>query len=353
VVGGAGSLTPALQAVMPPADNQEVDDTGWAPDGPLLPSSPTGRVPQWVLDEALGHPTEPIPWRSALPPVGFVPAAPRRRRGLRGFVTVVAVLGLGVGAAVLVERPWPWAPPGVQATATPPAPVDASLRDTPIPGVEAASTPLGQPLPPPPAGGAYGFVTLQADGVTPVTYDPCRPVHYVLRLGQGPPGGEQLVHEAVQRLSGVTGLRFVYDGPTDEAAVPDRPAFQPERYGDRWAPVLIDWQSEVENPGLAGDLVGEAGSAAASLGDGPKVYVSGTVSLDATQLPGLLADDDAGADVVRAVVLHELGHLVGLAHVDDSSQLMYPEARSGVTDYADGDLTGLSRLGAGPCVPEL
>jgi hypothetical protein len=24
-----------------------------------------------------------------------------------------------------------------------------------------------------------------------------------------------------------------------------------------------------------------------------------------------------------------------------------------VTDYADGDLTGLARLGGGPCVPEL
>ncbi|MCW2578754.1 MAG: peptidase metallopeptidase [Blastococcus sp.] len=319
-----------------------------------LPSSPTGRVPQWVLDEALGHPTEPIPWRSDLPWPGPVAPAPRRRRGLRGLLAVVAVLGLGGGAVALGERgPGLWDPPGAQTIATPPPPVDASLRDTPVPGVEAAPTPLGRPMPPPPGGGAYGFVTLQADGVTPVTYDPCRPVHYVIRLGQAPPGGEQLVHEAVQRLSAVSGLRFVYDGPTDEAALPQRSAFQPERYGDRWSPVLIDWQTEVENPALAGDLVGQAGSAAASLGDGPKVYVSGTVSLDATQLPDILADDDDGADVVRAVVLHELGHLIGLAHVDDDTQLMYPETRSGVTDYADGDLTGLARLGAGPCVPEL
>jgi hypothetical protein len=80
--------------------------------------------------------------------------------------------------------------------------------------------------------------------------------------------------------------------------------------------------------------------------------VTGTVSLDATELPELLEDPD-DVPVVRAIVLHELGHLVGLAHVDDDTQLMYPEAQRAVTDYADGDLTGLARLGAGPCVPEL
>jgi hypothetical protein len=44
---------------------------------------------------------------------------------------------------------------------------------------------------------------------------------------------------------------------------------------------------------------------------------------------------------------------VGLAHVDDATQLMYPEARRQVSDFADGDLTGLAPLGSGPCVPQL
>jgi len=51
-------------------------------------------------------------------------------------------------------------------------------------------------------------------------------------------------------------------------------------------------------------------------------------------------------------VLHELGHLVGLAHVSDPTQLMYPQS-SGVLDLAAGDLTGLAQLGAGECVPDL
>jgi hypothetical protein len=218
--------------------------------------------------------------------------------------------------------------------------------------VEAAPYALGFPLWPPREGGPHGYLTLQADGVTPVTYDPCRPVHYVIRPDGAPAGGDEVVRSAIDRISEVTGLKFVDDGTTDEASTLERPIFQPDRYGDRWAPVLIAWETEAQNPELAGVTVGQAGSTAVSLGDGPRVFVTGTVSLDAEQLPGILDGRD-GAAAARAIVLHELGHLVGLAHVDDPEQLMYPEADRFDRDFAAGDLTGLAALGRGPCVPEL
>jgi hypothetical protein len=262
---------------------------------------------------------------------------------------------LSIGAAVLVgPGPWPWseatldaAPAVPSAPATPTAP-----PDRPTAGREEARFPRGRPLEPPPEGGPHGFVAFQADGVTPVAYDPCRPVHYVLRPDGAPAGGEDVVRAAIARLSEVTGLQFIDDGASDEATTLDRPIFQPDRYGDRWAPVLIAWETEQQNPALTGDVVGEGGSVAVSLGDGPRIYLSGTVSLDGPRLGELLGGRN-GEAAVRSVVLHELGHLVGLAHVDDAAQLMYPEARREVTDYAAGDLTGLARLGAGPCVPEL
>jgi hypothetical protein len=43
--------------------------------------------------------------------------------------------------------------------------------------------------------------------------------------------------------------------------------------------------------------------------------------------------------------------VVGLAHVEDSSQLMYRESRPTVTRFQNGDLRGLARLGAGVCHP--
>ncbi|GAA0305524.1 matrixin family metalloprotease [Kineococcus aurantiacus] len=81
------------------------------------------------------------------------------------------------------------------------------------------------------------------------------------------------------------------------------------------------------------------------------VYVFGAVDVDAAQVTDALARP-GGDRLVRAVFEHELGHLVGLAHVEDRTQLMYPQT-STVLDYAPGDLTGLAALGTGPCVPEV
>jgi hypothetical protein len=322
---------------------------GSGEDDPLPPRSPTGRVPQWVLDDAA---------RRALPPV------PARRRGGRALGFVALVLAVVLGAGVLLGPHlgrWtqvgagpavPGIPrPGALHDAPRTQPTTAPL-DRPTPGHEEARAPRGHPLPPAAGGGPYAFLERQADGVSPVAYDPCRPIHYVVHPGGEPAGGAAVPAAAIARVSQVTGLQFVDDGATDEASTRHREIFQPARYGDRWAPVLFAWESDAANPDLAGEIVGEGGSTAVALGDGPKVFVTGTVSLDAGQFPQILRRRH-GAAIARAIVMHELGHLVGLDHVDDTHQLMYPTSNGDVLDYAAGDLTGLAALGAGRCVPAL
>ena len=329
----------------------------------LVPTSPTGRVPQWVLDESLGLDVQPMAldvqpmpwtssrWRAAPPP----PSRRRGRNAVRALVVLALVLFLVVGAAVLAgPGPWPWgsATPGRLESGEPEASAAPVPTDRPVAGNEAADSPLGTPPPPPPEGGAHTFVTFQEDGVTPVAYDPCRPVHYVLRPDAAPPGGEQLVHEAFARLSEVTGLQFVHDGATDEPATRDRELFQPARYGNRWAPVLVAWETEEQNPALAGEIVGEAGSVAVSLGDGPRVYLTGTVSLDAGTLPELLTRRDGPPWCARSCCTNWVtSRASGTSRTPASCSI--PKAQEELTDYAIGDLTGLSRLGSGPCVADL
>ncbi|WP_263730382.1 M10 family metallopeptidase domain-containing protein [Cellulomonas sp. SG140] len=227
----------------------------------------------------------------------------------------------------------------------------AAARNAPPPGREEAAVPLGSPPLGAPTTGPYSFLQTQADGVAPVTYDPCRPLHYVVRTDGAPAGGDVLIATGLARISEATGLQFVADGTTTEAPTQHRPVYQPERYGRRWAPVLIAWSTPAETPELAGDVAGSAGSSSVTL-HGTAHYVSGIVVLDGPAIAQLLGSAN-GTALAQGVVTHELAHLVGLGHVNDPTQLMNPTAAVNVTSLADGDRAGLARLGTGPCVPGL
>jgi hypothetical protein len=71
------------------------------------------------------------------------------------------------------------------------------------------------------------------------------------------------------------------------------------------------------------------------------------VTLDSVSFAAM-SRQRGGAAFERAIVLHELGHLVGLAHVSDQSELMNAD-NVGLLDYGPGDREGLAQLGAGPC----
>jgi predicted Zn-dependent protease len=81
-------------------------------------------------------------------------------------------------------------------------------------------------------------------------------------------------------------------------------------------------------------------------------YVTGLMALDAPDLQETL-QHPAGADIVRAVILHELGHVLGLGHVEDPTHLMHGVSTEHNTTLTAGDRAGLAKLGAGQCVPQL
>lgn len=317
-----------------------------------IPRSPTGRIPKWVTDEALGKRVDPVPWRA--PTTGSVLSFKRQQRRRRNQRAIPALVVLTLVLLSMVSRTNSQVNPTVYRSnnAISVSPVVPQVRNGPTPGREESATPLAAPITVVPTNNSYKFLDYQADNATPVAWDPCRPIHFVERTLNEPIGGDQVLIAAISRISQVTGLQFINDGPTSEIPSFRRLSYQPNAYGDRWAPVLISWMTEAENPDFVTNTEGETAPSAVSLNGSPKTYVSGSIELDATKLAQTLTMP-GGTNLVYAVILHELGHLIGLAHVIDPGQLMFPESGRGLTDFAAGDLTGAAILGTRACAPYL
>jgi len=94
-----------------------------------------------------------------------------------------------------------------------------------------------------PKGSSRDYKFLAVVGGEPVRWNPCQPIHYAIDAASAPQGSSDDVYEAVQRISSATRITFLYDGQTTEVPQRDRPPYEPERYGSRWAPVVIAWAS--------------------------------------------------------------------------------------------------------------
>jgi len=251
-------------------------------------------------------PPPPVPIRPDLTSIETLP----RRRFPAWVVAVCVVLALSMGAVAV-------------------APLFQGTEESPGP--------------------RFLFLDRTDQGV-PTRWNPCEPIRYVVNARLAPPGSIADVHEAVRRISASTGIAFEYEGVTDEEATIFREEFQPDRYGARWAPVLIAWADpddsdipfEDEDRVAAG--VGVPVIPSTRLED---VYVSGWVAINADDPnpPGFSFPGQQGP-----VILHELGHLMGLGHVGTIGELMHPEG-GGVIDLGPGDREGLRQLGAaGGCI---
>jgi hypothetical protein len=193
--------------------------------------------------------------------------------------------------------------------------------------------------------GEYAFSVIDDTG--PVRFDPCRTVRWVLAVEDMPVFAEPVVFAAIAELQLRTGLEFEYLGTTDEVPDFERPMFQ-DRYGDYYAPLIIGWSSAEQNPDLEGPVAGIGGSNAIQGSHGEQRYLrGGVVVLDGPDL-GLYLASSSGEAQVQAIIMHELAHVVGLAHVSDSTELMY-ETNNRQTTWGPGDLQGLALAGAGPC----
>jgi hypothetical protein len=205
--------------------------------------------------------------------------------------------------------------------------------------------------------GQHAFLGRSPDG--PYRWNPCQPILYEVNLKHAPPGAMQDVREAVARVSEATGIEFVEVGTTKRTVdMQMGRAFQSRVPGEeRFLPLLIEWV-----PHEHFDFVADTHKAAAfgvpyrGFGELARTYVSGVIAMDAGEaLPG-----GFGERYSRGVILmHELGHVMGLAHVASPDEIMWspdvskePHPDLWQTQWGPGDLEGLAALGreAG-CLP--
>lgn len=188
-------------------------------------------------------------------------------------------------------------------------------------------------------------------GGTPVRWDPCSPLTIVVDSTDAPPAGRQDLDVAVEMVAEVTGLDIEVAGETEERPAGNRPAYQPERYGERWAPILVSWAPAGHN-GVALEDSDRAVALPVAVGDeGEQTYVTGQLVLNAAH-DDLNSGFDDRATSWGAVLLHELGHLVGLGHTEDPGELMHGSVVSGPVEFGPGDRAGLRAVGseAGGCI---
>jgi hypothetical protein len=171
-------------------------------------------------------------------------------------------------------------------------------------------------------------------------WNPCSTVHWRADLRLAPPGALTTVKAAVAQISAKTGITFVYDGTA--SYIPQKGNYaQPSSLVVSFArhpgrPTASNYLTGGSNVAYGGYL------AAGSYKNGKVVYqiTKGFVVIDADRYPFF------SSKIRSDVLMHELGHAVGLNHAKYKSEIMYPTIGNySPNGYAAGDLAGLRLLG--------
>ena len=192
--------------------------------------------------------------------------------------------------------------------------------------------PPAPPVPPAPQqSNDYSFLFgTKPDGTPRNTWNPCKAIKYRVFAGGASQAQLAAMNRAINTLALVTGFTFTYVGPYDDSQYPNA----------QGADAIIEY-FPIGEPRLEGAIGVGGGSATAGW------FLSGHAFLSTS----ITAEPD-----MTNLVLHELGHMVGLGHAQQFNNVMYPIQvnyfdNHGVRitpykAYGPGDLAGLSLLSA-------
>lgn len=193
----------------------------------------------------------------------------------------------------------------------------------------------------------YDFLFRKANG-SPVAYNRCLAHPVQINPTNATPEMIAATQLAISDLARATGLNLYYAGTSN---VSFESPFRLK--GALKQPIVVSFETRVTVPRLEGDVIGIGMSRMLT----KKKYqqlAAGRLVIDVedyitfTQIPELAP---SAGKVLRATLLHEFGHVLGLAHVADPTALMYPSQTADVFEFSPNDLAGLALLGSQPCGP--
>jgi hypothetical protein len=213
----------------------------------------------------------------------------------------------------------------------------------PSPGPTPPTTPGPVPYPVGPglypADGDVDYFIVRDDD-TPGRYPACKPIEYVTDFSSAPQGAREALDDVLAELSAAGGFDFRFAGEVDAGFQDWR---QNPQVGEAFRPLLFTFKNGNEHS--FGGAVGQGGSTARFDGSGSGwVLVTGAAVFKAD------VDYARLGSSIRAVILHEILHVLGLDHVGSTREVMYPSLTS-LDRMGPGDTWGAHAIGRGsPCV---
>ena len=295
------------------------------------------------------HPPRPdgLPLRPDVARPAIPPRTDHLYRRRRSDPTLVGVLSIFLAGAIAVAA--------IAIDQPPPAPVPGAPSSAPggagQPGI-ADAVPTGPD-------GPYAFLAATyVDGQrVPVRWNPCQPIEYQVNEEHGPPETGDAIAGALALASDASGITFRSDGSTDRGIA----AMRHGRY-------FTDAVHAVYRPVLI-TVVSHATFLHFHVPRRVLAFThpeQGTQSFDDEWVSGYIVVDggihyaNSGRWSMELVIAHEVGHLLGLAHVSDPNELMFStQVSKGVIPapidgYGPGDDAGFALLGADRgCLPPI